>query len=79
VDDRAEARDFVDVHTLSERFDLDDLVNLAGELDEGFTPALLAEMLASHERFTDDDLADLGAAPARLRAWVEEWRSRLID
>lgn len=77
--DRAEARDFVDVHKLSERFDLDDLLNLAGELDEGFTPALLAEMLASHERFTDDDLADLGAAPARLRAWVEECRNRLID
>ncbi len=77
--DRAEARDFVDVHRLSERFGLDDLLNLAAELDEGFTPALLAEMLSSHKRFTDNDFADLGAAPAGLRAWVEEWRSRLID
>ncbi len=34
--DRAEARDFVDVHTLSERFDLDDLLGLAGDIDEGF-------------------------------------------
>lgn len=74
---RAEARDFVDVYTLSERFDLDDLLDLAGELDEGFTTALLAEMLASHERFTDDDLADLGGDPDRLRAFVEEWRARL--
>lgn len=77
--DRAEARDFVDVHTLSERFDLDDLLGLVGDLDEGFTSALLAEMLATHARFTDDDLADLGADPARLRAWVDGWRGRLID
>jgi hypothetical protein len=77
--DRAEARDFVDVYTLSNRFDLDDLLRLAGELDEGFTPALLAEMLASHGRFTDDDLADLGGDPARLRAFVEEWRARLAE
>jgi len=77
--DRAEARDFVDVHTLSERFDLDDLLDLAGDLDEGFTSALLAEMLASHARFTDDDLAALGADPARLRTWVDGWRSRLTD
>lgn len=77
--DRAEARDFVDLHTLSERFDLDDLLDLAGELDEGFTPALLAEMLASHARFADDDLADLGGDPPQLRAWADEWRSRLTD
>lgn len=77
--DRAEARDFVDVHTLSERFDLDDLLDLVGDLDEGFTPALLAEMLASHERFTDKDFADLGGDPPQLRAWADEWLSRLTD
>jgi hypothetical protein len=77
--DRAEARDFVDVHTLSERFDLDDLLELARQLDEGFRPALLAEMLASHARFADDDLADLGGDASQLRAWADEWRSRLTD
>jgi hypothetical protein len=51
--DRAEARDFVDLHTMSERFDLDELLGLASDLDGGFTPALLAEMLASHLRFSD--------------------------
>lgn len=75
--DRAEARDFVDVHMLSQRFDLDGLLDLAGELDGGFTPALLAEMLGSHERFTDEDLADLGGDPPPLRHWAEEWRVRL--
>lgn len=77
--DRAEARDFVDVHSLSARFDLDDLVGHVGNLDEGFTTALLAEMLASHHRFTDDDLADLGGNPSQLRAWADEWRARLTD
>lgn len=77
--DRAEARDFVDAHTLSERFDLDELLVLAGDLDEGFAPALLAEMLASHGRFTDEELVALGGDPPRLRAWADGWRSRLID
>lgn len=76
--DRAEARDFVDVHTLSERFDLDDLLDLAGDLDEGFTPALLAEMLASHKRFTDQDLADLGDDPASLREFADRWAKQLL-
>jgi hypothetical protein len=75
--DRAEARDFVDVHMLSERFDLDDLLDLAGDLDEGFTPAPLAEMLASHERFTDQDFADLGGDPGSLREFADRWAKQL--
>jgi hypothetical protein len=75
--DRAEARDFVDVHTLSERFDLDELLGLVSDLDEGFSSALLAEMLASHRRFTDDDFADLGGHPARLRTWADGWARQL--
>jgi hypothetical protein len=76
--DRAEARDFVDVHALSQRFDLGQLLDLARQLDGGFTPTLLVEMLASHRRFTDEDFAELGADPARLRSFVDDWRSRLI-
>lgn len=77
--DRAEARDFVDVNTLSERFDLGELLALAGDLDEGFTATLLAEMLASHRRFTDDDLADLGGDPPRVRAFADEWARQLQE
>ena len=33
--------------------DHDELLGLASDLDGGFTPALLAEMLASHLRFSD--------------------------
>jgi hypothetical protein len=77
--DRAEARDFVDVHTLSERFDLDDLLDFVGDLDEGFTPALFAEMLASHRRYSDDDLLALGGDPPRVRAFADAWASRLQE
>jgi hypothetical protein len=77
--DRAEARDFVDVHALSERFDLNQILNLASRLDSGFTPTLFAEMVASHRRFSDDDLAKLGGDPPRIRAFADEWRVRLVD
>lgn len=75
--DRAEARDFVDVHALSEHFDLDHLLDLAAKLDGGFTPTLLAEMLATHHRFTDEDFADLGGDPPRLRAFADQWGRQL--
>lgn len=35
--DRTEARDFVDVQVLSAHFDLDRLLELAADLDPGFT------------------------------------------
>jgi hypothetical protein len=75
--DRAEARDFVDVQTLSQQFELDHLTELAGQLDGGFTKALLAEALASHQRFTDEDFEDLGADPPALRLFADRWRERL--
>ena len=77
--DRAEARDFVDVHTLSERLNLDDLLGLASDLDQGFSAALLAEMLTSHRRFIDDEIVALGGDPYRLRAWADEWLNHLVD
>jgi hypothetical protein len=77
--DRAEARDFVDVHTLSQRFALDELLGLAGDLDEGFTPALLAQMLASHRRFSDDDFVALGGDPPSVRAFADAWARRLHE
>lgn len=75
--DRAEARDFVDAFALSERFDLDGLLDLAAKLDAGFTPALLADMLGAHSRFTDAELAALGGDPSQVRGFVDRWRSQL--
>lgn len=77
--DRAEARDFVDVHALSERFDLDEFLDLAAQLDAGFTPALLADMLASHLRFADEEIADLGGDAPAIREFANTWRTRLVD
>lgn len=77
--DRAEARDFVDTHALAAHFDLDHLTDLAGQLDGGFTNELLAESLASHHRFSDDELTALGTDPDQLRSFIEHWRTRLLD
>lgn len=77
--DRAEARDFVDVASLSEHFDLDHLATLAGELDGGFTTGLLADALATHRRFDDSELTDLGGNPSGVRDLAERWRSQLLD
>jgi hypothetical protein len=77
--DRAEARDFVDLHTLSERFDLDRLCDLAVQLDGGFSTALLADVLPSHQRFTDEDFVELGGDPLELRAFFDRWRNHLVE
>lgn len=77
--DRAAARDFVDVHALSEHFELDRIQDLAAELDGGFTAALLADMLKSHQRFSDDELGMLGGDPPRLRAFINQWRLNLTE
>lgn len=77
--DRAAARDFVDLHALSTRFDLDRLIQVAAQLDSGFDPVVLVEMLASVRRFTDEELADLGAEPTALRAFIDRWRADLGD
>lgn len=75
--DRAALRDFIDLHTLSDRFDLDHLVDLAGQLDDGFEPDVLSDALGSHTRYTDDEIAAHGTDPAILRAFAEACRDRL--
>lgn len=76
--DRAEARDFVDTYALAAHFDLDHLADIAGHLDGGFTRELLAESLASHQRFPDDEFTALGADPDRLRGFIDHWRTQLL-
>ena len=77
--DRAAARDFVDLHALSEHFELERIQDLAAELDGGFTAALLTDMLNSHHRFSDEEFAMLGSDPPQLRAFIDQWRLRLIE
>lgn len=75
--DRAAARDFVDLHALSARFDLDHLADLAARLGDGYDPTVMVEMLATVHRFSDEELIALGAEPAALRVFVDRWRADL--
>lgn len=73
---RAEARDFTDVYVLAERFGKPALLALAGQIDPGFDERVLAEMLTTLRRFSDDelpvDLADVLAIREFFAAWATE-------
>jgi hypothetical protein len=74
--DRAEARDFADVYVLVHRFGRKVLLERAAEVDLGFDHAVLATMLRSLDRFSDDELpvksADVDAVRSYFRAWAAE-------
>lgn len=53
--DRAEARDFVDVYVLAQRFPKESLLARAAKIDAGFDPAVFADMLDAIARFADRD------------------------
>jgi hypothetical protein len=53
---RAEARDFADVHVLTERFGEDALLIEARAADPGFDEQVLAQMMTTLDRFTDDEI-----------------------
>ncbi len=75
--DRGEARDFADVYTLAQRYDTDLLVNRAAQIDAGFDEAVLATMIGSLGRFTDDDIPIDADTVADLRAFFDRWQHRL--
>lgn len=75
--DRAEARDFADVHALAARYGTEGLLELAAVVDAGFDVAIFADMLDSLARFTDDEIpAADGDAPA-VRRFAADWAARL--
>lgn len=75
---RAEARDFADVYVLAQRFGKDALLEQAQSLDAGFDPHVLAQMMGTLGRFTDDEIpltaSDVPLAKAFFNAWAEELR-----
>lgn len=75
--DRAEARDFADVHALAARYSLDDLIDMAERIDAGFDLAIFADMLDSHRRFTDEEIPS--PDPDGVRRFVERWSAELRD
>jgi hypothetical protein len=76
--DRAAARDFADVYVLAHRFGKDVLLARAAQIDAGFDANVLADMIATLDRFADNELpVPDGSSPAELRAFYAIWRSEL--
>jgi predicted nucleotidyltransferase component of viral defense system len=76
--DRAAARDFADVYVLAHRFGKDILLARAAQIDAGFDAKVLADMISTLDRFTDDEIpVPEGSSAAELRAFYAVWRSEL--
>ena len=76
--DRAAARDFADVYVLARRFGKDALIARATQIDAGFDTQVLADMMATLDRFTDSEIpVPSGSSAAELRAFYVGWRSEL--
>jgi predicted nucleotidyltransferase component of viral defense system len=76
--DRAAARDFADVYVLAHHFSKDVLMARAAQIDAGFDTTVLADMIATLDRFTDDELpVPDGSSAADLRTFYVAWRSEL--
>lgn len=77
--DRAEARDFTDVHSLAARYGTDRLLELAAAVDAGFDIDVFTQMLDSLSRFTDDEIPAPDGDAAAVRAFAADWAATLRD
>jgi hypothetical protein len=76
--DRAAARDFADVYVLASRFGKDVLLARAAQIDTGFDPRVLADMIATLNRFTDNEIpVPEDSSATELRKFYAAWRSEL--
>ena len=76
--DRAAARDFAAIYILARRFGKDVLLARAAQIDAGFDVRVLADMIATLDRFTDSEIpVPDGSSAAELRAFYADWRSEL--
>jgi len=77
--DRAAARDFVDVRVLAARFGKQTLLARAARIDAGLDTRVLADMIATLDRFTDGELpVPEGSSVSELREFYAAWRAELI-
>jgi hypothetical protein len=74
---RAEARDFAGVYDLARRFGRDQLLDWAADDDPGFDNQIVADMLASIERLSDEDLPVQARGASELRAYFRDWAAEL--
>jgi predicted nucleotidyltransferase component of viral defense system len=74
---RAEARDFTDVFELARRFDRHLVLLRATEVDLGIEPRMLATMMRTISRFTDDELPIEVSEVMAVRAFFGSWADEL--
>jgi hypothetical protein len=66
------------VYVLANRFGKDVLLARAIRIDAGFDASVLADMIATLDRFADDEIpVPDGSSVAELRAFYATWRSEL--
>lgn len=75
--DRAEARDFVDVYLLTQRFSTETLLARTSEMDAGFDRAVFAEIRGTLTRFTDQGILLDDQQITELRRFFARWRGDL--
>ena len=76
--DRAAVRDFADIYILARRFGKEVMLARAAQIDAGFDTTVLADMIATLDRFTDSEIpVPDGSSAAELRAFYATWRSEL--
>jgi Nucleotidyl transferase AbiEii toxin, Type IV TA system len=73
---RAEARDFVDLAAVEERYGLDRLFERAAEKDRGFMSETFGEMAGRFSRLRPDEFGIDSAQYERLKRKVAEWQGR---
>jgi predicted nucleotidyltransferase component of viral defense system len=76
---RAEARDFADVYVLAQRFSKELLLERAAEDDLGFDHRVLAEMMRTLDRFTDEELPVGSSNVDAVRAFFRDWAIELEE
>ena len=66
------------MYVLAHRFGKHVLLTRAAQIDAGFNANVLADMIATLDRFTDDEIpVPDGSSVAELRAFYAAWRSEL--
>jgi len=75
--DRAEARDFADVYVLAERFGKEALLNEASAADSGFNKQVLAQMVRTLDRFSNDEIPASVEVVPEIRLFFARWAAEL--
>jgi hypothetical protein len=74
---RAEARDFADVYVLAQRFGADELLIEARAADAGFDEQVLAQMMRTLDRFSDDEIPASAEVVPQIRLFFARWAGGL--